>query len=147
MADSDPSDGSFQLNNVGFGSYIINEIMPPEGYDSILLKTRVAVLPTKQNLVVTIENRNINVFFEGTAIVTPPSLNATAFESFVRNGASVGNLSIKEVDALPSGLIETTETEETEVRQENRDIQEIRQMITNMAVPLYWILSISQSSQ
>jgi hypothetical protein len=125
MADSDPSDGSFQLNNVGFGSYIINETMPPEGYGPILSKTRVAVLPTNQNLVVTIENRNINIPFEGTAIVTPPSLNATAFESFVRNGATVGNLSIKKVDALPSGFIENTETEETEVRQDNRDIQPV----------------------
>jgi len=29
FVDSDPSDGSFQLNNVDFGSYIINETMPP----------------------------------------------------------------------------------------------------------------------
>lgn len=122
MADSDPSDGIFQLNNVGFGSYIINETMPPEGYGPILLKTRVTVHPTNQNPVVTIENRDINVPFEGTAIVTPPSLNATAFESFVRNGATVGNLSIKEVDALPAGFIGTPETE---VRQESRDIQPV----------------------
>ena len=80
IVDSDPSDGSFQLNNVDFGSYIINETMPPEGYGPILLKTRVTVHPTNQNPVVTIENRDINVPFEGTAIVTLPSLNATAFE-------------------------------------------------------------------
>jgi hypothetical protein len=40
----------------------------------------VTVHPTNQNPVVTIENRDINVPFEGTAIVTLPSLNATAFE-------------------------------------------------------------------
>jgi hypothetical protein len=122
IVDSDPSDGSFQLNNVDFGSYIINETMPPEGYGPILLKTRVTVHPTNQNPVVTIENRDMNVPFEGTAIVTPPSLNATAFESFVRNGATVGNLSIKEVDALPAGYIGTTETE---FRQESRDSQPV----------------------
>jgi hypothetical protein len=122
IVDSDPSDGSFQLNNVDFGSYIINETMPPEGYGPILLKTRVTVHPTNQNTIVTIENRDMKVPFEGTAIVTPPSLNATAFESFVRNGATVGNLSIKEVDALPAGYIGTTETE---FRQESRDSQPV----------------------
>lgn len=80
------------------------------------------VHPTNQNPVVTIENRDMNVPFEGTAIVTPPLLNATGFESFVRNGATVGNLSIKEVDALPAGYIGTTETE---FRQESRDSQPV----------------------
>ncbi|MGA6988876.1 MAG: hypothetical protein WBX81_00535, partial [Nitrososphaeraceae archaeon] len=81
IADSDPTDGIFQLNNVGFGSYIINETMPPEGYGPILLKTRVTVHPTNQNPVVLIENRDLSVPFKGTAIVTPPSLNATSFDS------------------------------------------------------------------
>src|SRR5262245_41494079 len=75
MVDSDPTGGSFQLNKVGFGSYVINETITPEGYGPILLKTRVTVHPTNQNPQVQIENRDINVPFEGTAIVTPPSLN------------------------------------------------------------------------
>jgi hypothetical protein len=122
MADSDPTDGSFQLNNVGFGSYIINETMPPEGYGPILLKTRVTVHPTNQNPVVLIENRDIDVPFEGTAIVTPPSLNATAFNSFVRNGATIGNSTIMKVDALPPGFIRTTEPE---IRQQGTDLQPV----------------------
>lgn len=111
IVDSDPTDGSFQLNKVGFGSYVINETMTPEGYGPILLKTRVTVHPTNQNPLVQIENRDINVPFEGTAIVTPPSLNSTSFDLFVRNGATIDNSTIKEVDALPPGFIGTSETE------------------------------------
>jgi hypothetical protein len=122
MADSDPTYGSFQLNNVGFGSYIINETTPPEGYGPILSKTRVTVDPTNQDPVVLIENRDINVPFEGTAIVTPPSLNATSFDLFVRNGATVGNSSIMKVNALPPGFIETTEPE---IRQHSTDLQPV----------------------
>ena len=65
IVDSDPTDGSFQLNEVGFGSYVINETMTPEGYDPILLKTRVTGHPTNQNPLVQIENRDVNVPFEG----------------------------------------------------------------------------------
>jgi hypothetical protein len=122
IADSDPADGSFQLNNVRFGSYVINETTSPDGYGPILLKTRVTVHPTNQNLVVQIENRDINVPFEGTAIVTAPSLNSTSFDSFVGNGATVGNSTIKEVDALPPGFIGTTETE---IRQESTYLQPV----------------------
>ena len=122
ITDSDPTDGSFQLNNVGFGSYVINETISPEGYGPILLKTRVTVHPTNQNPIVQIENRDINVPFEGTAIVTPPSLNSTSFDSFVRNGATVGNSTIKEVDALPPGFIGTTVTE---IRQEITYLQQV----------------------
>ena len=85
--------------------------MSPEGYGPILLKTRVTVHPTNLNPIVQIENRNINIPFKGTAIVTPPSLNSTSFDSFVRNGATVENSTIREVDALPPGFIVTTETE------------------------------------
>ena len=122
IADSDPTDGSFLLNNVGFGSYVINETMSPEGYGPILLKTRVTVHPTNLNPIVQIENRNINIPFKGTAIVTPPSLNSTSFDSFVRNGATLENLTIREVDALPPGFIVTTETE---IQQVNTYLQQV----------------------
>jgi hypothetical protein len=122
MVDSDPTDGSFQLNKVGFGSYVINETITPEGYGPILLKTRVTVHPTNQNPLVQIENRDISVPFEGTAIVTPPSLNSTSFELFVRNGATIDNSTIKEVDALPPGFIGTTATE---IRQESTILQPV----------------------
>jgi hypothetical protein len=122
IVDSDPTDGSFQLNKVGFGSYVINETITPEGYGPILLKTRVTVHPTNQNPLVQIENRDISVPFEGTAIVTPPSLNSTSFELFVRNGATIDNSTIKEVDALPPGFIGTTATE---IRQESTILQPV----------------------
>lgn len=122
LPDLDPTYGSLRLNNVGFGSYVINETMPPEGYGPLLLKTRVTVHPTNQNPVVQIENRDINVPFEETAIVTPPSLNASSFDLFVRNGATVGNSTIKEVDALPPGFIGTTETE---IRQESTHLKPV----------------------
>jgi hypothetical protein len=122
IADSDPTDGSFQLNNVAYGSYIINETVSPEGYGPILLKTRVTVHPTSQNPVVRIENRDVNLPFEGTAIVTPPSLNASSFNSFVRNGATVGNSTIREVDALPPGFISATEDH---VRQESKHLKPV----------------------
>lgn len=122
IADSDPTDGIFQLNNVGFGSYMINETMPPEGYGPILLKTRVTVHPTNQNPVVLIENRDLSVPFKGTAIVTPPSLNSTSFDSFVRNGATVGNSTIVKVDALPPGFIGTTKQE---ITQQSTDLQPV----------------------
>jgi hypothetical protein len=122
IADSDPIDGSFLLKNVGLGSYVINETMSPEGYGPILLKTRVTVHPTNLNPIAQIENRNVNVPFEGTAIVTPPSLNSTSFDSFVRNGATVENLTIREVDVLPPGFIGTTETE---IQQVNTHLQQV----------------------
>lgn len=122
IADSDPTDGTFQLNNVGFGSYVINETISPEGYGPILLKTRVTVHPTNLNPIVQIENRDINVPFEGTAIVTPPSLNSSSFDSFVRNGATVGNSTVKEVDALPPGFIGTTVKE---IRKESTYLQQV----------------------
>lgn len=122
IVDSDPTDGSFQLSKVGFGSYVINETISPEGYGPILLKTRVTVHPTNQNPLVQIENRDINVPFEGTAIVTPPSLNSTSFDLFVRNGATIDNSTIKEVDALPPGFIGTSETE---IRQESTILQPV----------------------
>jgi hypothetical protein len=120
--DSDPTDGSFQLNKVGVGSCVINETVTPEGYGPILLKTRVTVHPTNQNPLVQIENRDINDPFEGTAIVTPPSLNSTSFDLFVRNGATIDNSTIKEVDALPPGFIGTSETE---IRQESTILQPV----------------------
>jgi hypothetical protein len=107
---------------VGFGSYVINETTSPDGYGPILLKTRVTVHPTNPNPVVQIENRNISVPFEGTAIVTAPSLNSTSFDSFVGNGATVGNSSIKDVDALPPGFIGTTEAQ---IRQESTYLQPV----------------------
>ena len=122
VADSDPTDGRFQLNNVSFGSYVINETKAPEGYGPILMKTRVTVHPTNQNPVVQIENRDINVPFQGNAIVTPPSLNATSFDSFVRNGATIGNSTIKEVDALPPGFIVSTKTD---IQQESTYLQPV----------------------
>ena len=96
--------------------------MPPEEYGPILLKTRVTVHPTNQNPVVLIENRDLSVPFKGTAIVTPPSLNATSFDSFVRNGATVGNSTIVKVDALPPGFIGTTKQE---IRQQTTDLQPV----------------------
>jgi hypothetical protein len=122
IADFDPAYGSFKLNNVGFGSYIINETKSPEGYGPILSKTRVTIHPTDQDPLVQIENRDMTVPFKGTAIVTPPSLNSTSFESFVRNGATVGNSTIREVDVLPPGFIGTTEME---ARQESTYIQPV----------------------
>jgi hypothetical protein len=121
-ADSDPSSGTFLLNNVSFGSYIINETKPPEGFGPILLKTRIAVHQTNPNPVVMIENRDVGVPFEGTAIVTPPSLNDSSFETFVRKGATIGASSFQDVDALPPGFIATTETE---LRQESKDLEPV----------------------
>ncbi len=86
------------------------------------MKTRVTVHPTNPNPVVQIENRNISVPFEGTAIVTVPSLNSTSFDSFVGNGATVGNSSIKDVDALPPGFIGTTEAQ---IRQKSTYLQPV----------------------
>jgi hypothetical protein len=121
-ADSDPTSGIILLQNVRLGSYIINETKPPPGFGPILLKTRVAVHQTDPNPVVTIENRKLDVLFEGTAIVTPPSLNDSSFKTFVSKGATVGTDVIKEVDALPPGFIGTTETE---FKQETKSLQPV----------------------
>jgi hypothetical protein len=85
IVDSDPTDGSFQLNKVGFGSYVINETMTPEGYGPILLKTRVTVHPTNQNPLVQIEKRHKRSFRRDCNSHT--SIAKFYFlELFVRNG-------------------------------------------------------------
>jgi Prealbumin-like fold domain len=124
-ADSDPTNGIILLKNVRLGSYIINETKPPPGFGPILLKTRVAVHQTDPNPVVTIENRNLDVPFEGTAIVTPPSLNDSSFKTFVSKGATVGTDVIKEVDALPPACRCHQGTTETEFKQETKSLQPV----------------------
>jgi hypothetical protein len=82
----------------------------------------VIVHPTNLNPIVQIENGNVNVPFEGTAIVNPPSQNSTSFDSFIRNGATVENSTIRKVDGLPPGFIGTTETE---IQQVSTHLQQV----------------------
>jgi hypothetical protein len=102
--DFDPSSGIIVLRNVKFSPYLINETSSP-GFGAVLLKTRITLHETNPNPIVTIENRQLNLPFTGSAIVTAPYLNDSSLRTFISNGATVGRTPISKVDQLPSGLL------------------------------------------
>jgi hypothetical protein len=76
----------------------------------VLLKTRITVHKTNPNPIVTIENRQLNLPFTGSAIVTAPYLNDSSLRTFISNGAAIaGGTPLSRVDQLPSGLLVSSE--------------------------------------
>jgi hypothetical protein len=107
--DSDPDNGIIVLRNIKFSPYIINETSSP-GFGPVLLKTRITVHKTNPDPIVTIENRQLNLPFTGSAMVTAPYLNDSSLRTFVSNGAKVaGGITLSRVDQLPSGLLVSSE--------------------------------------
>ena len=107
--DSDLTTGVILLKNVKFSPYLINETSSA-GFGPVLLKTRITVHNTNPNPVVIIENRQLNIPFNGAATVTAPFLNDSSLRTFVVNGATLGaTIPIRKVDQLPSGFIVSTE--------------------------------------
>lgn len=107
--DSNLTNGIITLKNVKFSSYLLNETSSA-GFGPVLLKTRITVHKTDPNPLVTIENRQLNLPFEGPATVTAPFLNDSSLRTFVANGATLGGtVPIKKVDQLPPGFLVSTE--------------------------------------
>jgi hypothetical protein len=107
--DVDPGRGVVVLRNVKFSPYLINETSSP-GFGPVLLKTRITVHNTDPNPIVTIENRQLNLPFTGSAIITAPYLNDSSLRTFISNGAAVaGRTPITKVNQLPSGLLVSSE--------------------------------------
>jgi hypothetical protein len=107
--DFDPGSGVIVLRNVKFSPYLINETSSP-GFGPVLQKTRITLHNTDPNPIVTIENRQLNLPFTGTAIVTAPYLNDSSLRTFIANGATIaGRTPISKVDQLPSGLLVSSE--------------------------------------
>ncbi|MGB7954572.1 MAG: hypothetical protein WCF23_11385 [Candidatus Nitrosopolaris sp.] len=107
--DFDPASGVIVLRNVKFSPYLINETSSP-GFGAVLLKTRITLHETNPNPIVTIENRQLNLPFTGSAIVTAPYLNDSSLRTFIANGATIaGRTPISKVDQLPSGLLISSE--------------------------------------
>jgi hypothetical protein len=107
--DFDPSSGIIVLRNVKFSPYLINETSSP-GFGAVLLKTRITLHETNPNPIVTIEDRQLNLPFTGSAVVTAPYLNDSSLRTFIANGATIaGRTHISKVDQLPSGLLVSSE--------------------------------------
>jgi hypothetical protein len=108
--DSDPNNGVVILRDIRFSPYVINETSSP-GFGPVLLKTRITVHKTNPDPIVTIENRQLNIPFTGSATVTAPYLNDSSFRIFVSNGAKVagGTITLNRVDQLPSGELVSSE--------------------------------------
>jgi hypothetical protein len=108
--DSDPDNGVVVLRSIKFSPYIINETSSP-GFGPVLLKTRITVHNTNPDPIVTIENRQLDLPFTGSATVTSPYLNDSSFRTFVSNGAKVagGTITLSRVDQLPSGILVSSE--------------------------------------
>ena len=107
--DFDPSSGIIVLRNVKFSPYLINETTSP-GFGAVLLKTRITLHETNPNPIVTIEDRQLNLPFTGSAVVTAPYLNDSSLRTFIANGATIaGRTPISKVDQLPSGLLVSSE--------------------------------------
>jgi hypothetical protein len=110
--DSDPNNGVVVLRDIRFSPYVINETSSP-GFGPVLLKTRITVHKTNPDPIVTIENRQLNIPFRGSANVTAPYLNDSSFRIFVSNGAKVagGTTTLNRVDQLPSGELVSSENQ------------------------------------
>ena len=107
--DFDPASGVIVLRNVKFSPYVINETSSP-GFGPVLQKTRITLHNTVPNPIVTIENRQLNLPFTGSAIVSAPYLNDSSLRTFIANGATIaGRTPISKVDQLPSGLLVSSE--------------------------------------
>jgi hypothetical protein len=132
--DSDPDSGIIVLRTAKFSPYLINETSSA-GFGPVLLKTRVTLHKTNPNPVVTIENRQLNLPFTGFAKVTAPYLNDSSLRTFVSNGASVaGRIPLSRVDQLPSGLLVTSEKQNSRLNS-NASALQLKPITFKTSVP------------
>jgi hypothetical protein len=106
LADPDnTADGIIKLKNVGVGTYTIEEVQTPSGFDRIVQTITTSVHRTQPDPIVIIENKPAAPPITQPINVPSPDLDNNQLNTFILRGAKVNGVAVNTVSDLPDASL------------------------------------------